>query len=138
MAKPLPGQEKMPKKPANGEDGSKFIGLRLDRDTAAYYSKRAKERGTTLSEFLRTMIVQGMIAETALDVEQRMRVMLAEMQIQTGGGGSAKLPENALMSIYTSEQLLTKIVEARNPQDLYDAQDRAKAKIKREKGEANG
>jgi hypothetical protein len=79
-----------------------------------------------------------MIAETALDVEQRMRVMLAEMQIQTGGGGSAKLPENALMSIYTSEQLLTKIVEARNPQDLYDAQDRAKAKIKREKGEANG
>jgi hypothetical protein len=123
MAKPLPGQEKMPKKPANGEDGSKFIGLRLDRDTAAYYSKRAKERGTTLSEFLRTMIVQGMIAE---------------MQIQTGGGGSAKLPENALMSIYTSEQLLTKIVEARNPQDLYDAQDRAKAKIKREKGEANG
>lgn len=84
------------------------------------------------------MIVQGMIAETALDVEQRMRTLIGEMQVNAGGGGSAKLPENALLSIYTSEQLLTKIVEARNVQDLYEAQDKAKARIKREKGEANG
>lgn len=128
----------MPKPTKDTADGSKFVGLRLDRDTAAYYSKRAKERGTTLSDFLRNMIVQGMIAETALDVEQRMRDMIGELQVRAGGGGTAQLPENALLSIYTTEQLLTKIVEQRNVQDLYDAQDKARAKLKREKGQANG
>ena len=128
----------MPKTTKDTADGSKFVGLRLDRDTAAYYSKRAKERGTTLSDFLRNMIVQGMIAETALDVEQRMREMIGELQVRAGGGGTAQLPENALLSIYTTEQLLTKIVEQRNVQDLYDAQDKARAKLKREKGQANG
>jgi len=119
-------------------DDVQIVTMRLDKETATYYRRRANERGVSLSDFLRNMIVQGMIAETALDVEQRMRAMLDEMQLRAAGGGSAKLPENALLSIYTSEQLLTKIVETRNPQDLYDAQDRAKAKIKREKGEANG
>ncbi|MBO0501469.1 hypothetical protein J1C51_22115 [Chromobacterium haemolyticum] len=119
-------------------DDVQIVTMRLDKETALYYRRRANERGVSLSDFLRNMIVQGMIAETALDVEQRMRALIAEMQISAGGGGSAKLPENALLSIYTSEQLLTKIVEARNVQDLYEAQDKAKARLKREKGEANG
>lgn len=128
----------MPKLKKDSGDGSKFVGLRLDQETAAYYSKRAKERGTTLSDFLRNMIVQGMIAETAHEIEQRMRSMLAEMQVSGGQQGGAAIPENVLLSIYTTEQLLTKIVEARNMQDLYEAQDRARAKIKREKGTENG
>ena len=113
------------------EEGSKFVGLRLDRDTAAYYSKRAKERGTTLSDFLRNMIVQGMIAENALDIEQRMRAMIAEMQLQDSGTSRADLPDAAWLSLFTSEALLSAIVEARNVQDLYAAQDRAKAKLER-------
>lgn len=128
----------MPKLKKDAGDGSKFVGLRLDKDTAAYYSKRAKERGTTLSEFLRNMIVQGLIAETAHEIEQRMRGMIAEMHGAGGGSSAAALPENVLLSIYTTEQLLTKIVEARNMQDLYEAQDRARARIKREKGAENG
>lgn len=119
-------------------DDVQIVTMRLDKETATYYRRRANERGVSLSDFLRNMIVQGMIAETALDVEQRMRAMLDEMQLRAAGVGSAKLPENALLSIYTSEQLLTKIVEVRNVQDLYDAQDKAKARIKRERGEANG
>ncbi|WP_242548439.1 hypothetical protein [Chromobacterium haemolyticum] len=138
MAKPLSGLAKMAKPKKSVADDVQIVTMRLDKETALYYRRRANERGVSLSDFLRNMIVQGMIAETALDVEQRMRALIAEMQISAGGGGSAKLPENALLSIYTSEQLLTKIVEARNVQDLYEAQDKAKARLKREKGEANG
>lgn len=122
----------------NAADGVQIVTMRLDKETATYYRRRANERGVSFSDFLRNMIVQGMIAETALDVEQRMRAIIGEMQIKAVDGGSAKLSENALLSIYTSEQLLAKIVEARNVQDLYDAQNKAKARIKREKGDTNG
>jgi hypothetical protein len=138
MAKPLSGKTKMAKAKRSVADDVQIVTMRLDKETATYYRRRANERGVSLSDFLRNMIVQGMSAETAIDVEQRMRAMLDEMQLRAAGGGSAKLPENALLSIYTSEQLLTKIVEVRNVQDLYDAQDKAKARIKRERGEANG
>lgn len=85
----------------------------------------------SLSDFLRNMIVQGMIAENALDIEQRMRAMIGEMQLQASSGGQAVLPDSALLSLFTSEALLTAIVEARNVQDLYAAQDRAKARLER-------
>lgn len=124
----------MSKYRANTDNNSKLISLRLDRDTADYYSKRAKERGTTLSDFLRQTMTQGMIAESALDVEQRIRTVIAEIGQNAGNGGAGGLPENVLMSIYTSELLLTAIIEARNIQELYDAQDKAKARIQKERG----
>ena len=112
-----------------------IVTMRLDKDTALYYRRRAQERGMSLSDFLRNMIVQGMIAENALDIEQRMRAMIGEMQIQTSGDGQACLPDSVLLSLFTSEALLTAIVEARNVQDLYAAQDRAKAKLQRLKAD---
>lgn len=124
----------MPKNTKTEEDGSKFVGLRLDRDTAAYYSKRAKERGTTLSDFLRNMIVQGMIAETALDVEQRLRRLLEEIRNGGQGGGKVEIPDELLLSVFTAENMLAAIVEAKDVQQLYEAQNKAKAKLKRLKG----
>ncbi len=85
----------------------------------------------SLSDFLRNMIVQGMIAENALDIEQRMRAMIGEFQLQASSGGQAALPDSVLLSLFTSEALLAAIVEARNVQDLYSAQDRAQAKLAR-------
>ena len=84
----------------------------------------------SLSDFLRNMIVQGMIAENALDIEQRMRAIIGEMQLRASSGGQAALPDAALLSLFTSEALLTAIVEARNVQDLYSAQDRAKCQYR--------
>lgn len=108
-----------------------IVTMRLDKDTALYYRRRAQERGMSLSDFLRNMIVQGMIAENALDIEQRMRAMIGEMQLQASNGSRADLPDSVLLSLFTSEALLTAIVEARNVQDLYAAQDRARAKLQR-------
>ena len=116
-------------------DDVQIVTMRLDKDTALYYRRRAKERGVSLSDFLRNLIVQGMIAENALDIEQRMRAMIGEMQLQAGSGDRADLPDSVLLSLFTSEALLTAIVEARNVQDLYAAQDRAKAKLQRLKAD---
>lgn len=124
----------MAKLKANGSAPSQFVGLRLDRDTALYYSKRAQERGSSLSEFLRNMIVQGMIADTALEVEQRLRAVLAEMGQPPQSAEAPCIPDSVLLSIFTSEYLLSAIVESRNIQELYEAQNKARARIARDRG----
>jgi len=108
--------------------------LLLDHDTALYYRKRAKEQGSTLSDFLRRTLVQGMIADTAQEIEERLLGVIAKSGANGGESRAVSIPENVLMSIYTSEQLLTAIVEARDIQQLYAAQDRARARIRRENG----
>lgn len=118
-------------------DTVEIITLRLDKDTALYYRKRAKERGTTLSDFIRQTVVQGMISETALDIEQRMREVLSEIGL-SGKGNVVSLPEPVLRSIFLTEEILTKILEAKNIQDLYDAQDKVTAKLNKEKETVNG
>lgn len=128
----------MPKNQNSGDEGSKFIGLRLDRETAAFYSKRAKENGTTLSEFLRNMIVQGIISETAQEIEQRLRGLVDEIRLGGQTGGRAGISDELLLSVFTSENLLAAIVEARDIQKLYEAQDAAKARLAELKGDSDG
>lgn len=120
------------------DSGSKFIGFRLDRDTADFYSKRAKANGSTLSEFLRNMIVQGMIAESAYEVEHRLRGLVDEIHAGRQTGDRAGIPEELLLSAFTSEHLLTAIVEARDIQKLYEAQDAAKTRLAELKGGTDG
>lgn len=124
----------MPKIGRVKEDHVRHINLLLDHDTALYYRKRAKEQGSTLSDFLRRTLVQGMIADTAQEIEERLLGVIAKSGANGGESRAVSIPENVLMSIYTSEQLLTAIVEARDIQQLYAAQDRARARIRRENG----
>lgn len=127
----------MPRKSSYQTRAGQTVNFRLDEDTALYYRKRAKEDGKTLSEFLRGMLVQGMIAESALDIEQRMRALITEMHAKNGASVHTQIPENVLQSIYTSEFLLTAIVEAKDIQQLYAAQDKATARIKKEREASN-
>jgi hypothetical protein len=120
------------------ESGSKFIGFRLDRDIADFYSQRAKAAGSTLSEFLRNMIVQGMIAESAHEVELRLRGLVDEIKVGRQSGELAGITDELLLSAFTSEHLLTAIVEARDIQKLYEAQDAAKARLAELKGGQDG
>lgn len=128
----------MPSIRRSDDSGSKFIGFRLDRDTADFYSKRAKANGSTLSEFLRNMIVQGMIAESAYEVELRLRGLVDEIKAGRQTGEQAEISDELLLSTFTSEHLLTAIVEARDIQKLYEAQDAAKARLAELKGGQDG
>lgn len=99
----------------------------------AYYRRRAKESGVTISDFINRLLVQGVIAENVISVEERMRALIAEIQVsaaRTGSPGEQMNPD-VVLSVLTSELLLTKIVESRNPQDLYDAQKAAKMRMEK-------
>lgn len=85
----------------------------------------------SLSEFLRQMIVQGVIAENVREIETRLQHTVDEICTRAQPASATVLPENVLLSLFTSEALLTVIVEERNPQKLYEAQEMAKRKLKR-------
>ena len=119
---------------SKGEQGaSKVVTFRLDDDTALYYGKRAKETGVSLSTFIKNMIMQGMIADNALEIEQRIGALIAAIPKSLQPSSVGGMSDNALLSLYTTQYLLTAIVQARDPQELYAAQDKAAAKLKRDK-----
>lgn len=122
----------MPKLTKTAIETGEVVSIRLDRETALYYRRRANEKGISLSEFLRNSIVQGMVAECVLDVEQRMKSVLVEMNEISQSTQQPAIPESLILSIYTCENLLSKIVGGTNIQELYEAQDKAKERLKKE------
>lgn len=127
----------MPRPKGTGKGLNKPITIRLPPEEEVFYRRKANEHGVSLSAYLSKMLVAGVAAENVQDVEARLRSVIASIPASLQGGGIQALPENVRLSIYTSEYMLTAIVEARNPQELYAAQDKAKARIAKEKEKAN-
>lgn len=118
----------MPRAPRNDGKAGKFVGLWLDEDVQAFYLKRARERGISLSEFLRQTLVQGVIHDSVDQIEARL-LAVGEKISGAGQSGQAALHPTLAMSLLLSEQLLIQIVTTRDVQKLYEAQDAAKAKF---------
>ena len=107
-----------------GKGPSDRFNIRLDEATADFYRRKANEGGITISEYLRQILVQGVVAENVVEIDARLRGVIAQIN-------ALGIPLEVTLSIFTSEQLLTAIVEARDIQELYAAQDRAKARLNR-------
>lgn len=123
----------MPKLKGSGKGPSPVTPIRLPEEEREFYKRKAQEAGLSLSAYLSQLLVKGVIAENVMDIEERLRQLIHEITPNSPVGGGPQLPDNALLSLFTCENLLTAIVEARDPQQLYAAQDKAKAKLKRER-----
>ena len=124
----------MPRAKGTGKGPTERFNIRLDEDTAGFYRTKANEHGISISEFLRQTLVQGVIAENVQDIEQRLRRLLDEIRAGGQGGGKVEIPDELWLSVFTAEYMLAAIVEAKDVQQLYEAQNKAKAKLKRIKG----
>lgn len=120
----------MPRARSPGKGASDRFNIRLDPETAAYYRKRANENGISVAEYLRQLLVQGVIAENVQEIELRLKAAVAQINATSASAGQAQIPEELAFSILLSEQLLIAIVEARDIQQIYAAQDRVKGKLK--------
>jgi len=121
----------MPRPRGTGPGPSERINVRLDGETAALYRQKANERGMSVSEYLRQTLVQGVIAENVADIEERLTALIQQNAAAALPARTAELPESVLLSIFTSEALLAAIVEARDVQELYAAQQRARSRLDR-------
>lgn len=124
----------MPGLQGKGKGASERINIRLDRETMHFYRVRAHQHGVSVSEYLRQTLVQGVIAENVQEIEERLRRVVAEINAAGAAGSTVQVPDDLLLAVFASEAMLAAIVEARDVQALYDAQERARAKLKRLKG----
>jgi len=124
----------MPRTKGTGKGPSERFNIRLDGGTAGFYRTKANEHGISISEYLRQTLVQGVIAENVQEIEQRLKRVVDEFRASWNAGGQVAIPDELLLSVFTAEAMLTAIVEAKDTQTLYEAQDKAKAKLKRMKG----
>lgn len=127
----------MPRLKGTGKGESDRVNVRFDKDTLAYYRRKANEHGVTISEYLRQILVQGVIAENVQEIESRLMGVFSRFGENLARERSARIPDEIVMSILTTEQLLIAIVEAKDPQELYRAQVRAREKLKRIKEAEN-
>jgi hypothetical protein len=129
---------KMPRQKGTGKGATERFNIRLDPAEASFYRTKANEHGISMSEFLRRTLVQGIIAENVQDIETRMRSVLSEVNPTKETVTQGPIPTHVIQSIFTSEALLTAIVEARDIQQLYQAQDKAKARLEKLKKDLHG
>lgn len=124
----------MPRQKGSGKGETDRFNIRLDKDTGSFYRSKANEHGVSVSDYLRHVLVQGVIAETVQEIEERLRRTVAEINSSGANPGSTGSSDELLLSMFTSEAMLTAIVEARDVQALYAAQDQARLRLKKLKG----
>lgn len=127
----------MPRPKGGGKGRDKPITIRLPEDEDVFYRRKANEAGLSLNGYLTKLLVEGAVAEKVHEFAEMMDQKISALTSVGSGGAVQTLPESVRMSIYTSEYMLTAIVEARNVQELYAAQDKAKARIAKEKEKGN-
>ena len=117
----------MPRPKGAGKGATEVIGLRLEKEVVAYYRTKANEAGLSLSQFLKQTLMAGLAAESFEKIEERLQAIASSTNVAEKG--KSALPEEAWKSMFLTEALVTRIVESRNPQDLYDAQLAANKKV---------
>ena len=124
----------MPRTKGTGKGETERFNIRLDEDTARFYRTKANEHGVSISEYFRQTLVQGVISENVQDIEHRMRRLIDEIRTCSQTDCNVDIPDELLLSVFTSEYMLAAIVESKDIQKLYEAQDKAKEMLKRVKG----
>ena len=63
-----------------------------------FYRKKANEHGISVSDYLRQMLIQGVIAENVQEIEWKLRQIIEEIK-NNSTSNSHKLPDKVLLSI---------------------------------------
>ena len=119
----------MPRPKGTGKGATEVVTIRMEMEVAAFYRGKANEAGLSLAEFIRQTLMAGITAESLTAIESRLGEILEKSTRLAESVVDAKFPREAWKTLFTTEALLTKIVESRNPSDLYEAQEMAKKRL---------
>ncbi len=119
----------MPRKKRIGKKEPGRITIRFDELTYKFYLKEAGQHRLDMSEYLRQMLMRGVIAANAMEIQEEFKCVAAEIQENLKSRDSA-IPDEIALSLFTVEELLKKVICDKNIQDYYKAQNMAQAKFK--------
>jgi hypothetical protein len=119
----------MPKKKLAAQKLGAPLRVRLPPDEEAYFRAQAALHRMPISGYLTKLLIQGATAESAAEIGDRMQQMIDTLNSKAQTGDSASMYEHIALSAFTSEALLTAILQKQDVSTLYDAQDAARAKL---------
>lgn len=106
------------------------VTLRLDREADAFFRSQANRHGKSLSEYLKGLLMDGLITMRVEEIEERLSALIEKVpgapQTSPGGG----ISEEALLSLYTIEAALEEILRQRDPGTWIKVLDKARRRAK--------
>lgn len=135
----------MPRLKTPGKGAPKPISIKLDPDSDRFYRRKAQENGLSLSDYLRKLLLQGVVNENVSIIDQRLKGLISQLngssptaQSSSAAAAAVALPVDVLRAIFFNREVLKAIVSDRNIQSFHDAQTRAEAETQRILGAAHG
>lgn len=135
----------MPRLKTPGKGAPKPISFKLDPESDRFYRRKAQENGLSLSDYLRKLLLQGVVNENVSIIEQRLKGLISQLSgsSPTAQGSPAAaaafgVPVDVVRAIFFNREVLTSIISDRNIQLYHQAQDKAEAAAQRLLGGANG
>lgn len=137
----------MPRKKWANKEESGRVTIRLDEETRHFYKKEAESHNSDLSKYLRQLLLQGVIAANATEIQESFIHITSKFleefidtasKVQENGKSiQAAIPDEVILSIFTIEEILKKLVLNDNIQAYYKVKDNAQTRLEKLKNESN-
>ncbi len=111
---------------------SKRVTIRFDEEEREFYANEAQSKRQNISEYIRHLIVLGELYVNAKEIREDFKYTAAEIQ-KNWENIQAVIPDEVVLSLFTVEELLKKVVAGKNIQTYYEAQNNAQSRLERVK-----
>ncbi|QKM57673.1 hypothetical protein [Burkholderia glumae] len=132
----------MPRSSLARKGGSKFVGFKLDEVSDRFYRRKAQEAGLTLSDYIRKLLMQGVVNDNIQSLEQRIQALTAHLHANPVAaappGDTVSANTEVVTAIFLCREILSATMHDRDPQSLYKAQERARVNAEKVSGARRG
>ncbi len=144
----------MPRPAGSGKGSADRVTIRFDRDASVFYRRKANEAGISLAEYCRQLLVRGVVNDNVQRLEQRISALsdvlgsralpdVSALSAQSAAAtsstvGAVPAQLDVLTAIFLCREILSATMHDRDPQGLYQAQERARVSAEKVSGARRG
>lgn len=106
------------------------VTLRLDREADAFFRSQANRHGKSLSDYLKSLLMEGLVAMRIEEVEERLTALIEKVPASQPGQSGAGFSSEGLLALFTIEAALEEILRQRDPAAWIKVLDKARRRMK--------
>lgn len=119
----------MPRAKGSGIGASTPVTVRLGADELAFFRREANLHGRPLATHIAMLLSEGVITQRVIEIESRLEALIRRFPDGLSSAAALPIPDELLFSVFVAEAMLVAIVEQRDTQALYAAQQVARRKV---------
>lgn len=116
-------------RPSSAYDDSR-ITLRVDGEAYVFFRRQAKLQGKSLSDYLKTLLMDGLVNARVEEVEERLTRLVERIPDAGAAQTSQGISSEALLALFTIEAALEEILRQRDPAAWIKVLDKARRRLK--------